>query len=209
MFISFCGLDGCGKTTQVEFIKADKELTQKINISYVHAFKPAQYSKELKELAKRMNESFEMLYSPEIKSMSFIMDLLCMNFNNANKIRSQKDLVICEKYYLDTMIYSPLLGCNKKFIEVMNQIVIQPDLYIMLDIEPEESIKRILQRSKLTGKKIAPKENINVARMASKKFREYCLSNEKCIILDASLDQLTLHYRIKQAIINYIDKGKV
>lgn len=206
MFISFCGLDGCGKTTQAELIRKDTELIQKFDISCVHAFKPAKYSKELKDLAKRVNERFETLYSPEMKSMSFIMDLLSMNFNNACKFKSSKDLVICEKYYLDTVVYSPMLGCNKEFIEAMNQIVIQPDLYIMLDIAPEESIKRINQRAKLTGQEIAPKENIDMARMASKKFMEYCSTNKNCIILDASLDQITIHYKVKRAIMNYVDK---
>lgn len=208
MFISFCGLDGCGKTTQVELIKSDMELMQKFDISYVHAFKPAKYSKELKDLARRMNESFETLYSPEMKSMSFIMDLMCMNFENEGRFKSPEDLVICEKYYLDTIVYSPMLGCNEKLIEAMNQVVIQPDLYIMLDIAPEESIKRINQRAKLTGQEIAPKENIDMATRASKKFMEYCTSNEKCIILDGNLEQLALHHKVKQAIMDYADKVK-
>lgn len=203
MFVSFCGLDGCGKTTQVELIKSDKDLMQKFNISCTHGFKPARYSRELKDLAKRINENFELLYSSEMKTMSFIMDLLCMNFEYECKFENPIELVICEKYYLDTIVYSPMMGCNERLIDVMNRAIVQPSLYIMLDISAEESIKRINHRAELTGQEIAPKENIEMARKASKKFIEYCSSNENCIILDASLDPLTLHDIVKHIIMNY------
>lgn len=203
-FISFCGIDGSGKTTQAQMlVKYFNRIGAKV--VHIHGFKPYKYSSELKKIANETNNSFNDLFSNDIRTVSFILDLLDVTMNTVLPALKEDCIVIAEKYFLDTKIYAPLLGTNRKIIELFNNIVPVPDLYILLNISAEESICRIKKRAKIKNIEIAPKESIDIAYKAQQEFMLYCEKHkENCTIIDAERDIQSIHLQIKKTVNNII-----
>jgi len=203
-FICFCGVDGCGKTTQAELLV--KHLEQLgFNVVHIRGFKPPRYSGELKDVAKSVNKDFHNLFSSEMRTISFILDLIHITANTIIPVMNENKIIISEKYFLDTQIYAPLLGTNREHIDILEKSVLTPDLYIFLDISAEESISRIRKRAELKNIPIAPKESIEIARNARQDFKNYYETHkENCVVFDAERDPQSLHMQISEAIKKYL-----
>lgn len=186
MFISFCGIDGCGKTTQSNILQ---ELLPQIgikDIQIIHGFKPPVYSGELKKIAMDMGKDFHELFSQDIRSLSFILDLIEITVKTILPALNEGGTIIAEKYYLDTLVYSPLLGGDTKLLEFFKKCIPEPDLYLLLDLPADEAFNRVQQRSVRQNIQIAPKENIDISKLAKKEFILYAEKNPaQCIVIDA------------------------
>lgn len=203
MFISFAGIDGCGKTTQASLLtQALKKKNHMPPIHQVHGFKPAVYSNELKKIANIYCADFHQLFSNDIRTMSFVMDLMMLTQNVIIPALKKNEIVITEKYYLDTIVYAPLLGSSPSLFQQLESCILKPDLYLILDISAEESVKRIHSRSLTNGLDIAPKENIKTATIAKDKFLNHAKNNTACCqVFNAQTNIEELHTEI----LNYIE----
>lgn len=201
--ITFCGLDGCGKTTQAKLLKNYfNELGYTAEI--VHAFKPNLFSGELKRIAKENNFSYYKSFSNNMRTLSFIIDLI-KNVEIYKQKIEMGHILIAEKYLTDTLVYAPLLGSDISFLNDYLAIIPKPNCEFFLDISAEISIERVKERAKNENKIIAPKENILIARQARIRFQEITTINNSYRIDGEKSSQMIfdqIKKIIKEEIIN-------
>ena len=146
LFIVFEGLDGAGKTTQVERLKAKLESLGK---TVVLTAEPTELpsGKALREvLGGKIKKS-----DCEI-SLMFTLDRIAHNIDKncgIERLLSEGACVICDRYYYSTLAYQGSLvdyGWLKKMNTECPEIR-HPDLCIFLDLAPEESMRRISRRN--------------------------------------------------------------
>ena len=140
-FITFEGIDGCGKSTQSE--KITKWFSEYTGLETLKTFEPGDWAggKLLRELVLS-DKNFDGL--PEL--FLFLADR-AGHLNNVilPALNSNKN-VICERYTDSTIAYQTSHEINvKKIIDSCE--FPEPDLTILLDIPPELAIKRVQNRN--------------------------------------------------------------
>lgn len=135
-FIVFEGIDGCGKSTQVE----------KLN----NFFK----KKGIKSVKTREHQRKGVgLFIEDVLNKKKTIDHLALEIcfvadrcdHTANFIKPElkKDkIVICDRYYWSTVAYSSN-NCREWMLTLNKKIGIKPDLVIFIDTSPKIAIERI------------------------------------------------------------------
>lgn len=142
MFIVFEGLDGCGKTTQVELLEKKLKENGYKNIKLVREPGSTKVSEEIRNI---------LLYNKLTDIQRLFLFLASRNIvTNEQIIPSIKngDIVICDRYAPSTLAYQ---GYGKKVADIelihkMNNLAcehIHPDLVIFIDVPVEECMKRM------------------------------------------------------------------
>lgn len=149
---------------------------------HIAGFKPARFSGELKQVATSFSTSFLEIYSDEMRTVSFILDLLYIYETMIKPAMANGNIVICEKYFLDVEIYAPLLGTDKRIMQMFKKSIPEPNAYIFLDVSPEKATNRVIYRATANNLVIAPKESIEVAKKAYTRFFRYAQENDSIIV---------------------------
>jgi dTMP kinase len=150
-FISFEGIDGCGKTTQLKLL--EQYLINR-GIRVVVSREPG--GTEVSELIRQV-----LLASKN--SQLLPMSELLLYYASRHQNLHQKVLpalqsgawVLCDRYADASMAYQGYgRGLDRELIKHLNQTVIQnqmPDLTLLMDIEPSVGISRALSRNTQTA----------------------------------------------------------
>ena len=142
MFIVFEGLDGCGKTTQVELLEKKLKENGYKNIKLVREPGSTKVSEEIRNI---------LLYNKLTDIQRLFLFLASRNIvTNEQIIPSIKngDIVICDRYAPSTLAYQ---GYGKKVADIelihkMNNLAceqVHPDLVIFIDVPIKECMKRM------------------------------------------------------------------
>ena len=142
LFISFEGIDGAGKTTQIELLA--KHLREAGRQVYCTAEPTESVSGGL------LRDALAGVTRRTICEMAamFVFDRIHHNVNPVNGI--QKMLaegfdVICDRYYYSSLAYQGS-GTDPEWVGNMNlgcPEIMRPDVCIFLDLTPEQSMARI------------------------------------------------------------------
>ena len=139
MFIVFEGIDGVGKSTQVELLK-NHFLEQGMKVTT--SFEPTngQYGSLLRKSATRP----EGRYSLEEEIELFLKDRK-EHIETLIKPALQRDeVVILDRYYYSNMAYQGARGMNPQEIKEQNEaFCLTPDLVLILTLPLEDALQRI------------------------------------------------------------------
>lgn len=172
MFISFEGMDGSGKTTQVEMVY---EYLSKEGRNVVKTKEP--YSKDFHELKKLFNKTNETaLYL--LDRNKHVKEVISPSLRNG-------DIVLCDRYRHSTMAY------QKHFIQpfqpFFNSTVDElPDLTIWYDVSPKVAYERIMKRG---GEDIEYGDFMKQYLQVNFEYSVMSMSKMNIIRVDADLDQ--------------------
>lgn len=144
MFIVFEGIDGAGKTTQIEL------LAQKLRDAGLDPYVTAEPTGMETGKAIRRVLSGAVSKTPTQVAAMFVQDRIDHNVDPTEGIEillAQGKAIICDRYYYSSLAYQ---GSLTDFDWVMAANcdcpeIRKPDLCIFLDLSPEESMKRITQ----------------------------------------------------------------
>ncbi len=142
MFITFEGIDGSGKTTQINLLK---NWFEKKGYDVLITSEPT--NEEVgKILRKRLKEKTH----GWVEALLFAADraLHCEKTINPNLNK----IVICDRYVHSSLAYQSAEGVDKEWIKCLNKMFPEPDIIIYIDIKPETAMKRIKSRKKETEK---------------------------------------------------------
>lgn len=137
LFICIEGLDGSGKTTQID--ESKKFLaTQKSN--FIVTKEPNENFLMGKEIQKVLDHKRKIDSPLEFQKMYVInrqdhLEKLVIPSLKMGKI------VLTDRYFWSTIAYGSL-GTDKEILIKLNQNFIAPDLTIFLDVEPQKAIER-------------------------------------------------------------------
>ena len=208
-FIVIEGIDGCGKTTQIDELSKwlPKSGLMKKGSKLITTREPggSQLGKKLRSLILDNNEN---------NKPSSLAELLLYSADRAEHVSKiiapalkNDDWVISDRFSDSTLAYQGYgRNINLEIIKNIESIVCQgeyPDLTFFLEISPEESILRrkneIPDRIESEGIKFLEKVNKGFKLIAKEKNWE---------VISATQNIQTISKQIKETVLRYFSEGK-
>lgn len=184
LFIVFEGIDGSGKSTQVKLLK--EKLTQQGHKIY-STFEPTD-----SPIGSLIRNIFNRRIISDNKAIAalFVADRIDHLLNPVNGILKKIEdgyTVICDRYYFSSYAYHAddlsldwLIEANS-----ISQNLLKPDLNIYIDIEPEESMKR-LNKDRSSLEIFENIEKLKIVRSKYFEAFEYLKEIESVSIIDGN-----------------------
>ncbi len=136
-FIVLYGIAASGKTTQMKLIG---NWLRSLGYDVLLTKEPT--NSKVGMLLKRIVRGEEDFPRKALVYL-FIADRIWHVENVVKPALKEGKIIICERYYLDTIAYQMLEGYSKEFLETINKVEVYPDVSIYIDVDPEESIRRM------------------------------------------------------------------
>jgi dTMP kinase len=146
-FVSFEGIEGCGKTTQIALLS---EYLKKRDIPHTITREPG---------GTAVGEGIrKILLNSETIHLTTASELLLFYASRSQNIQEKikpalerNEMVICDRYYHASMAYQGYgRGIPHDFIQKLTDLVCRPyrpDVTLLLDIEPEVGLARARARN--------------------------------------------------------------
>jgi dTMP kinase len=198
-FISFEGGEGSGKSTQLKLLA---ESFKKAGLPFITTREPggSPGGEHIRAL----------LVSGDIDSWNPLSETLLFNAARADHIQrlinpalASGKTVICDRFIDSTIVYQGIgKGLGEGYIKSLHHLLFgnfMPNLTIMLDIDPEEGIRRALacsgDETRFEGLDIEFHKRIRAGFQAIAKNEP-----ERCVMLNAAQDVNSLHGQIIETI---------
>ena len=204
-FITFEGIDFCGKTTQAK--KLANYLREK-GYEVVLIREPG--GEKISEKIRKI------LLSERNKEMTHMTELLLYIASRAQLTQriilpalKEKKIVICDRYSDSTLAYQGYgRGLNKSMIRNLNQVAssgLSPNLTILLDVPVKVCLKRKAKEKK--GKDRLEKEKLEFHQKIRDGYLKIAQKNKKRIkIIDGRKDQEKTWQKVKSAADSFFNK---
>jgi len=201
--ITFEGIDGSGKSTQIQLLEAEFE---KLDISYKTFREPGGTKLSEKIRAILLDKENIELYS-NAESLLFAAARAQLTAEQIKPALTKGEFVICDRFTDSTIAYQGYgRGLNINKLELMNTIATDgliPDVTFIMDIDPQKATERL--------------KTVNPDRMEAagidffKKIRQgYCQIREqnqsRCIVIDGEKPQKDISKEIHHIIMKRFKK---
>ena len=147
LFVSFEGIEGCGKTTQIALLS---EYLKKHSIPHTITREPGETA--VGEGIRKILLNSETIHLTSASEL--LLFYASRSQNIQEKIRpalERNEMVICDRYYHASMAYQGYgRGIPLDFIYKLTDLVCQPfrpDMTFLLDIDPEVGLSRARARN--------------------------------------------------------------
>ncbi len=144
LFISFEGIDGCGKSTQIGLLS--KYFTEQKK-PFVKTEEPGgtDGSNEIRKMLLKENN---FRWSVETETLLF---MAARNDHVEKVIRpaiKENKIVICDRFMDSTIVYQGMRSRRAKLLSLslFKLIAINPDITFLIDMDPEIALNRALSR---------------------------------------------------------------
>ncbi len=179
--IAIEGIDKSGKTTLARMLA--RKLSSK-GLKVVVTYEP--WHPKITEV---INEATSKGVDGEVETLLFAADRLLHVRRLIQPALERGEWVITDRYVYSSIAYQTARGADRRWVEEVNKYAVKPDLTILLDIDPELSLRR-KGGNRLQGlEKIEYLESIRRAYLELAK--EYGF-----LVLDARMDTESLSERV-------------
>ena len=140
MFIVFEGIDGSGKSSVISRLKDHLESKgRKVKVTAEPTDGP---------VGRFVSVTDDL--SPEAEALLFTADR-SMHTEQVKKWMDEGYDVLCDRYFASTLAYQSAAGMDIGWLRSINsKAIIEPDVTILMDIDPEVSLKRVSQRGEMS-----------------------------------------------------------
>ena len=197
LFISFEGIDGCGKSTQIDLL-AEYFTKQKKRIVKTEEPGGTQGSYEIRKILLRENNFH---WSVETETLLF---MAARNDHVEKVIKpaiEDDKIVICDRFMDSTIVYQGMRSPQAKKFSLMlfEQIGVNPDITFLIDMDPEVALNRALTRANDEDR--FENYGINFQRQLRKNFLDIAhKDNERIKIIDGNRSPEDVASQIVQSI---------
>src|SRR6516165_9636476 len=147
VFVTFEGMEACGKSTQVKRLKRHLEAAGR-NVIAVHEPGFTQIGTAIRHL---------LLHAKQGNAMQAVTELMLFEASRAQLVAevirpslAKGHIVLSDRFYDSTTVYQGIArGLDSTFIRIINEFVVdecKPALTILLDIDIETSLIRQMRR---------------------------------------------------------------
>ena len=141
LFIVFEGIDGCGKSTQVELL-AKRLRRRREKVVTLSEPTAGRWGQKIREAARHQDS-----LSPAQELELFIKDRKEDIKNNIKPARESGQIVILDRYFYSTLAYQGARGLDPDEIRSKHkQFVLRPNIVFILDVPVTVALKRIASR---------------------------------------------------------------
>ena len=141
-FIVFEGIDGSGKSTHIE------RLLMRLWERKLDVFRTREPTDgRIGQLIREYAQGGRRLLSHETEALLFAAD----RREHCKKIREALDagkVVVSDRFLHSSLAYQGAAGADLDWIRELNRFALTPDLVILLDIDPDSSLRRVKGRKK-------------------------------------------------------------
>ena len=210
MFITLEGIEGCGKTTQINHLSTFFE----------NRGQPCVVTREPGGTAIG-KEIRSILLNPSNKDMVPRAELLLYMADRAQHITAlvkprlaENSVVLCDRYFDATVVYQGFArGLDTRFIYELHRLVLEdfkPDITILLDLSPRIGLARAwkqLDNGTRSGTESRfEEETLSFHEKVRAGYLELArLEPERFRIIDASGDENQVQKDIRAALMQYLD----
>lgn len=155
-YVAIEGIDGSGKTTLSGLICNEvKKSGKECDIV------KEPYYEEIKSLLHKIPSMH-----PVAEAYLFAADRLIMHSEKlVHLLKDQKKrLILGDRSYLASIVYQSTRGAPFEIIMSLNSFAVQPDLVILLDVEPSIAWERLMKKGDRQLKHLEARENFEVLR---------------------------------------------
>ena len=142
-FITFEGIDGSGKSTQIDLLEAALK-QQGISTLILREPGGTKLSEKIRNILLDRNNIH---LSPIAESLLFVAARAQLMEEKIKPALNRDQFVLCDRFTDSTVAYQGYgRGMNVKYLEELNNFAtnsIQPDLTIILDVDPEKASLRM------------------------------------------------------------------
>lgn len=185
LFIVFEGIDGSGKSTQVERL-ARRLRRRGLEVVTLREPTKGKWGRKIRELSRTSGS-----VTPEEELELFIRD---RRENVAKSIRPSLEsgkTVILDRYYYSTLAYQGARGLSLEEIRRRHRkFAVVPDLVFILDVPVSTGLRRIKDRPVIYGH-FEEKEYLKRVRKIFLSFRDH-----QCLVVDGRRAPAVIHRKI-------------
>ncbi|MFX1346278.1 MAG: dTMP kinase [Promethearchaeota archaeon] len=137
-FIVLDGIDGCGSTTHSQLLAAFLEFKKGFKVHLTHEPSKSEIGKLLRKFLRNKE------IPPTTDALLFAADRDLHYHNEIKKKLDDGYIVISDRYIESSIIYQSIQSdkISVEWIKELNKFIGQPDLTIILDIEPKIALAR-------------------------------------------------------------------
>ena len=197
-FVSFEGIEGCGKTTQITLLS---EYLKKHSIAHTITREPG---------GTAVGEGIrKILLNSETIRLTAASELLLFYASRSQNIQEKikpalerNEIVICDRYYHASMAYQGYgRGIPLDFIRKLTDLVCdpyRPDLTFLLDIEPEIGLARARTRNhgRIENEDRFEAEDLEFYNRVREGYLELASEDERIQLLYADRSIETVHRHV-------------
>ena len=202
MFITFEGIEGCGKTTQIK--RLENRLTGE-GIEFIRTFEPGG-TKIGSIIRKILLDSHNKNLSPTAELMLYAADRAQHIEEVIKPALNKGRWVICDRFFDATVAYQgSARGLDMALIDTLNERVtqgIRPDMTFLLDCFVEMGLNRALKRNSELSQKGQDRfemERLNFHSRVREGYLELARKNDdRFIVLNGMLDKDQVEKKIFQ-----------
>jgi len=207
LFITFEGIEGCGKTTQIKLLA--KRLKEN-GIQYVSTLEPGG-TRIGQEIRRLLLDSRNSHLSPMAELILYVADRAQHVEEVIRPALLEGKWVICDRFFDATVAYQGAgRGLDMDLIRTLNDKVtggIRPDITLLLDCAPEIGIERALKRNNSStqlGQDRFERENMEFHKRVRDAYLEISRGENRFSIIDAALPEAVVEREIFKVIQPFI-----
>ncbi|MFQ3275637.1 MAG: dTMP kinase [Candidatus Nanohaloarchaea archaeon] len=187
-FIVIEGADGAGTTTQSE------RLAEEIGAELT--FEPTDMS-----IGRKVDEMISSNdNSPETVALGFAADRMVHLEERVIPWLEEGKTVISDRYAHSSLVYQPIMGADRGWVEELNKEALKPDLTVILDISAEVGMSRVEER----GHDGNIFEEMSFQQKVVKRYREL-KDRENVAVVDAAGSKDEVFRSVKTAVEDKLD----
>ena len=193
IFITFEGSDGCGKSTQIERLRARLSAEEAARpVTFLREPGGTPLGEEIRRLLRRSAPDWSV--SPEAELLLFAASRAQLVRETILPALAGGGIVVCDRFLDSTTVYQGVARrLDPATVEVINQFAAgerRPDVTFLLDLPPDTGLLRAYQRA---GPLLLPPDRMEQEPAAFYEavragyLRLANLHSERFVVLDASL----------------------
>ncbi len=194
MYIILEGIDGAGKSTQVELL--DKWFKNKnINSEIIREPTDSRYGKIIREKLQRSDSTSDI--NQQILTLLFATDRLTLKQKIIDVKEKKDQILLSDRSFYSSIAYQDNSSIDTEWIYDVNRYTPRADLTILLDLDEKVAITRCDSEECF--------ENTEFLRKTRKNYLDLIKKEENFIVIDATSDIESVQEKIQKVILEMLE----